>query len=190
MIELSLPERHRAGRVFLEANLLPTVSLMELTRQLDQTFIEEEDQERMDLLERLLLNHESLQVTVFPGEETPPVYHAYIRDPLDTEAQLFACVLAPKPVISSLIASEPHVVFETATFQALDGDSSPATLQRGIEAWAGRVWPDLELPRLEVVPWPIEEVHIQALQLDQLNLPQGAPMKLARREENPERKAG
>jgi hypothetical protein len=159
VIDLAVPGSDRAGRVYLDRDLLTQVTVSQLERHLRDHFIDPEDTDRMSLIEALLRQQETLDVAVFPGEESPPVYYAYIKDPGDPDTRLFACVLAPEPVVNAMIDQSHQPTFETATFQVMSADTAPADMRRALETWARRVWPELRLPALTVRPWPIEEVH-------------------------------
>jgi hypothetical protein len=161
VIELKAPTDGRFGRVFLDRKMLEQVRLTELELELEANFVDPEDKARMGLIESFLDTYQSLQISIFPGEQAPPEFHAYFRDPKDPESRLFACVLVPEPIVRKLLEAPPHMVFETETFQVMGGDTSPASLQAAFESWARRVWPNRELPRFQVLPWPVEEVHSQ-----------------------------
>jgi hypothetical protein len=159
VIDLDIPESGCTGRAFLERDLLQTTTLEELQRAFARSFVDAEDEPRMHLIEQLLRKARVVRVSVHPGESSPPEYHAYLNDPATPETRLFACVLAPLSVIRELLSEPPHVLFETATFQAMLGDVTPSSMVTALEAWGRRVWPELELPKLDVRPWPIEQVH-------------------------------
>lgn len=159
VIDLEIPESGRKGRAFLERELLRTTTLHDLDQSFARGFVEVDDAPRMPLIEQLLRRSDVVQVAVHPGQSSPPEYHAYLRDPASPETRLFACVLAPLPVILELLTEPPHVLFETASFQAVLGDVTPTSMVAALEAWGQRVWPELELPKFEVRPWPSEEVH-------------------------------
>jgi len=161
VIELRAPSDGRSGRVFLDRKLLERFKLEDLEREFEAAFIDPEDEARMDLIEALLNAEQPLQVSIFPGEQSPPEFHAYFRDPNDPESRLFACVLVSEPIVRKLLEAPPHMVFETETFQIMGSDTTSASLQSAFEAWAGRLWPDRTLPKFEILPWPIEEVHGQ-----------------------------
>jgi hypothetical protein len=180
-IELQLPGSERSGRAFLQRSVLPTVTVEALERRLAEVFLEPEDAPRLDRIERVLRGSDVVQVAVYPGESPPPEYHAYLRDPASPEEPLFACVLATPPVLSELLAEPPHILFETATFQAMSADSSPAGMLAAFEAWVGRLWPALLMPRVELRPWPVEQVHSQRPAAPIAGgrvVPRGAPSRL------------
>lgn len=158
VIDLAVPGSDRSGRVYLDRDLLAQVTVPQLEEHLRDRFIDSEDDDRMELIETLLRQQPALDVAVFPGEESPPVYHAYIKDPVDPDARLFACVLAPEPVVQAMVDASHQPAFETATFQVLP-DTTPGAMRTALEIWARRVWPGLALPELAVRPWPIQDVH-------------------------------
>lgn len=180
VIDLEVEKGGRSGRVFLERDLLERVTIAELEAELARQFIDPDDEDRMRLIEELLRQHETVQVAVFPGEESPPEYHAYVKDPGNPSSRWFACVLAPNPILYELVAEPPHALFETATFQVMAAEASPASMLAAIESWAKRVWPLLTLPKFEVLPWPVEEVHVEQLPLPDhpKGTPRGAPARL------------
>lgn len=175
IIDLDVPGSERRGRVFLQRSLLGTTSVESLERELATRFVEDEDEPRMRLLEPLLRDNDVVQVTIHPGETSPPEYHAYLRDPLTPDAPIFACVLAPIPVIAQLLGEAPHRLFETATFQAIEGDGTAASMVAALESWGGRVWPGLKLPRFDVVPWPVESIPITPGVVAMAGAPKKAP---------------
>lgn len=162
VIDLGVTESGHKGRAFLERELLRTTTLDDLERVFSASFVQPDDEARMRLIEQLFEKSDTVRVSVHPGESSPPEYHAYLCDPSTPEARLFACVLAPLPVIRELLAEPPHVLFETATFQAMLGDVNPTSMAHALEAWASRVWPDVNLPQFDVRPWPAEEVQRQS----------------------------
>lgn len=146
VIDFDIPPSGRKGRAILERELLRTTTLDELEQAFANGFVQEEDEPRMRLIERLLQASSVVPVSVHPGMGSPPEYHAFLHDPASPETRLFACVLAPLPVILELLTESPHVLFETATFQALLGDVTPASMVAALDAWARRLWPELEPP--------------------------------------------
>lgn len=171
IIDLDVDASGRTGRAFLDRELLKTITTDELERNLADAFVQPEDEARMQLLERLLSENQVVQVSIHPGELSPPEYHVYLSNPHDPKVPLFACVLAPLPVISQLLEEPPFLLFETATFQALFGDSTHASMVAAVEAWARRVWPGLKLPRFDVRPWPLQHVP------EAVDLPKKGPRK-------------
>lgn len=159
VIDLMVAGSDRSGRVYLDRDLLTQVTVAQLEEHLSRRFIDSEDNERMALIEALLRQKAALDVAVFPGEESPPVYHAYIKVPGDPDARLFACVLVPEPVVKAMVDESHQPSFETATFQVMPGDTTPTAMRNALEGWVRRVWPELPLPELTIRPWPIEEVH-------------------------------
>lgn len=159
VVELAVPGSEHSGRVYLEAALLDQVTVAQLEEHLHARFIEPEDVERLGLIEALLRDHRSLEVVVFPGEESPPVYHAYVKVPFEPDTRLFACVLAPEPVVKEMVRESREPVFETATFQVMPADTTPTSMRNALTSWSRRVWPALQPPELTVRPWPIEDVH-------------------------------
>lgn len=161
-IELDVPGSSRRGRVFFTGELYGSVPLERLEAELAAAFIAPEDEARFKRIEDLLSRGATQQVAIYPGETQPPEYHMYLRDPALPEAPLFGCVLAPEAVVVSLLEEAPQILFETAIFQAMPNDTSPAALLAGVELWARRVFPDLKLPRFELFPWPVESLHVGA----------------------------
>jgi hypothetical protein len=158
MIELELPSSGRRGRAFLDRDLLNSNTIAVLERDLAENFVQPEDVVRTQLLERLLGESELVHVSIHPGELSPPEYHVYFRDQQAPETPLFGCILAPLPVISEMLAEPPHILLETATFQAMLGDNTPAAMIAALEDWSRRVWPQMKVPRFDVRPWPVETV--------------------------------
>ncbi len=183
-IELQHPQLGTTSRVFLARELLSRLTVEELEKQLGEHFSDDEDAARMVRIEAILRSGAPVCVSVHPGETSPPEYHAFVVDPAEPDTPLFATVLAPPSVVAELVAETPHVVMETATFQAMDSDVSLSGLRAAIERWAKRVFPALELPRFEVRPWPVEEVHSflpPATDQSKGNVvPAGAPSELQR----------
>jgi hypothetical protein len=190
-MDLDLASSARSGRAFLDREKLNELTVADLRAKLEECFVESDDEERMGMIESLLDQQDVVQVVVFPGEQSPPEYHAYLRRPEAPNERLFACVLAPEPFIRKLVEHGTPVVFETATFQGMHGDTTPGAMQSAMDRWARRVWPGRKLPRFEVLPWPIEGVHRTAEdQAGAEEPPVGAPATLDRQEEDPHRKAG
>lgn len=156
------------------------LAIDELESRLRDTFVEPDDEVRLDRIQSVLVQNESVQLSVYPGESTPPEYHVYVRDPQSDE-ELSGCVLAPPPVVAELVAAAPHLVFETASFQACPEDTSPAGLLTGIKRWMARVWPDIDVPRIDLRPWPVHEVHSGLPPAPNVRagvVPKGAPSEL------------
>jgi hypothetical protein len=180
-IELDVPGSNRKGRAFLDTELLRRTTIDELERELAVRFIEPDDEPRMQSIERLLRQGEVVQVAIHPGETVPPEYHAYLRDPSSPETPLFACVLAPRAVVLELLVDPPHVLFETATFQAMPDDGSPSAMLAALATWCRRVWPSIDVPRFDVMPWPVEELESHAAIArgrESKRAPLGAPLIL------------
>lgn len=179
IVDLDVRGSDQKGRVFLSKELLQSVTVDQLEAELSRRFIESDDRARMERIERLLRDNETLVVSVHPGETSPPEYHAFLRDPLDPDAPLFACVLAPSAVVARHLEEPPHLVFETATYQAMETDSSVPSMRTALEHWVRRVWPGVASPSFEVKPWPIEEIHVQPLPV--AGRPKGVPRGASQR---------
>ncbi len=182
-IELEDPTTGQGGRVFLDRELLYTTTVEALEQEFVGAFVEPDDEPRMALLQQLFSRNESVLITVHPGENKPPEYHAFLKDPGNPNVPIFACVLAPMPVIVELVGRAPHVVFETAAFQAMAAETEPARMLAALEAWARRVWPTLRLPRFELSPWPVEEIAATPIPMPLVaarRAPIGAPAFLDR----------
>ncbi|MGH7295947.1 MAG: hypothetical protein ACRELB_13485 [Polyangiaceae bacterium] len=152
-IELRVPDSHQWGRAFIPADRIRAVDLDELSALFNRSFLEEDDHERVALLERAL-RHRAVTVETYPGETAPQELHVYVRVPEVSEHPIFACVLAPPDVVRELASRPPYVVMETASFQALDGDITNASVQAALEAWIHRMWPSVRVPSLRLSPWP------------------------------------
>lgn len=158
-IHLRPPGSNQSGRVFLPASLFEPTMVDDLAMELGRQFIEDDDEARLELLLRELAAPK-VTVKTLPSEHTPVAYYAYVRSQLQPGESLFACVLATTSVLEELIASPPHMVFETATFQAIGEEASAATLRAGLESWLHRVFPNHAVPRFSVVQWPeLEELQ-------------------------------
>lgn len=145
------------GRVFLTPALLKTIRVGDLAADFERGFVEEDDEERLVLLETALAQRR-VTVDVYPGESDPVEMHAYVR--ATSGEQLFACVLASRACVNHLVAMPPHIIFETATLQAVD-DYSLASVTAGLEEWVRRVWPSLGVPEFQLrqhvsaETWPV-----------------------------------
>lgn len=157
-VELSVPGTNHVGRALLDRELLSILGLEELERRFAADFADAEDEARLVRIENVLRASDTLRVDVHPGEAAPPEYHVYFRDPADSEARLFACVLAPEAVTEALLQEPPHLLFENATFQAMSNDTSTAGLLCAVEIWVQRIFPEIALPSIVLRPWPIIEV--------------------------------
>jgi hypothetical protein len=148
-IELEIPETGENGRVFLNRELLRETTVAILEKEFAATFVEPEDAPRMALIRQLLLPslNTPIVVTVHPSEISPPEFHAFLKDPSSPCEPLFACVLAPMPVVAEMVAAAPQIVFETATFQAMAADTAPSKILAALEAWSRRMWPELPVPK-------------------------------------------
>lgn len=151
-MEVELADRRR-GRVFFNDDHAPS-SIDAIRPELERTFAEAEDLPRLDLLERAL-EWRMLDVETFPSDDGAPFLHAYVHAFHLSAAPLLACVIAPASAIRELVSEPPHFVFETATFQCVDGDGMPrgAQVVDAMRAWARRVWPGRSIPRVVVRPW-------------------------------------
>lgn len=161
-IELEVPATGQGGRVFLDRELLGRTTVEALETEFAAGFVESDDEVRMALIQQLFSENQSVRVTVHPGENTPPEYHAFLTDPRNPDVPLFACVLVPMPVVSKLVSAAPYVVFESLTLQAMAADTEPRRMVVALEAWARRVWPQMRLPRFELSPWPVWEVSVSS----------------------------
>lgn len=164
-IDLPVLDSGRHGRAFLHSDRLATLRIADLRQLLDQSFIDDEDETRLLLLERAL-RQGTVDTETYPGEKSPVEFHAYLRAPDVSASPIFACVLAPLAVVEHLALTPPHVVVETAGFQVIDQDASPASITAGLEAWATRVWPEIATPRFRVRQWPdIDDASVEAGEL-------------------------
>ena len=141
------------GRVFLPFEGLRTVDFEELRATLEQTFVEDDDLERLRLLEQAL--HQGVvDVEAYPAEAPPHEPHLYIVAPSVSPEPLFACVLAPQELVRQLVESPPHLILETATLQVIDEAPTPSTVAAALARWVHRVWPGLRAPTFRVRFWP------------------------------------
>jgi hypothetical protein len=152
-VELRIPNSDWWGRAFLPVAVLSSVSVDDLTAALSRTFVSDEDIERLALLKHALART-AVTVETYPGETTPQELHVYLRVAEVSDDPIFACVLAPPPVVRELASRPPHVVMETASFQAMGGDVTNASITSAVEAWVRRMWPTLRVPTLLLSPWP------------------------------------
>jgi hypothetical protein len=156
-IEVAAPDSTRHGRVFLPATQLDSLDLGALTVDFGRRFVEDDDLARLELLGRAMALR-AITVETYPGETTPVELHAYVRAPEVSMAPIFGCVLATTAVVDHILAAPPHLVLETASFQVIGDDASPASVLAGLQAWAARVWPGEELPKVRLAQWPAKEV--------------------------------
>lgn len=161
IIDLKVPGTEQFGRVFLDRGLFTQRSIADLEKQLGHEFNDPEDVERMTRIREIFSKRDKVVLSIYPGEEPPPAYFVYLRDPEDADTELFACVLAPPALVRLMVEESRATIFETASFQVLSDDTTFSALQAAIETWIQRVWPELDVPRLEIRPWPIEEVYSQ-----------------------------
>ncbi len=143
----------QTGRAFLPVDLVGKLDRASLQTDFEQRFVEDDDSERLALLERAL-THPTITVETYPGYEMPQELHAYVRAARISEAPIFACVLASSAVVDCLAIQPPHVVFETATFQVVGDELSDASITSAIESWIRRLWPAHTIPRVLLSPWP------------------------------------
>jgi hypothetical protein len=133
------------GRVFLSLDVLRQTKEAELVVLLNNaSFVEEDDAERLALLEQAL-QQPTVTVETSPGGAVPHELHAYILSPEVSEAPIFACVLAPLELVHLLVKEPPHVVVETASLQIVDSVTG-ASIIASIESWMRRVWPAARIP--------------------------------------------
>jgi hypothetical protein len=158
-IQLSTAGSSGTARAFLHTEQIHRYSISDLEQMLAACFLDDADRKRLARVEDIARKHKEVRFSVHPGETTPPEYHVYVTDPASPGARLFVCVLAPEPVIAQMLDEEPGPLFETATFQGMGTDTGTAGIQLALEAWMRRLWPDLDLPQLVVLPWPIQDVH-------------------------------
>jgi hypothetical protein len=159
IVELDQPGAQGPARAFLRRDLLADYSVDRLQGMLNELFVNDDDRERLERIQAVLRTSATVQVAVYPGEASPPEYHVFVHDPEKPEAPLFATVLAPPAVMSEMLKEPPHLLFETATFQGMDTDTSPQGLRVAFNQWAHRLWSTLKLPPVELRPWPIEDVY-------------------------------
>lgn len=152
-VELRVLNSDRWGRVFLPVDVLPGINLREVAAAFNRTFSEPDDMERLSLLERALARS-VVTVETYPGETPPQELHVYLRVAEVSDDPIFACVLAPPPVVRELASQSPHLVMETGSFQAMSGEVTNASITSGVEAWIRRMWPTIRVPTLLLSPWP------------------------------------
>ncbi len=176
-IRLEAPNSTGTARAFLPTSQIHRYTIPELEGMLAACFADESDRRRIDRIKELAVTHGQLRFSVHPGETAPPEYHVYVTNPDEPEVRIFACVLAPEPVLIQMLEEESGPLFETATFQGIDTDTSTAGIQAALTNWMRRLWPETEQPQSVVRPWPIEEVHSNlppAPQVDAASIPKGA----------------
>ena len=146
IVTIALP----GGRAFLHAE--SGIDRDEVEAGFRGTLFDEDDQERLSVLESAL-SQGTVSFDIYPGETSPVEFHAYLRTP----DNVFACVLAPMTVVEHLISMPPYIVFETASFQVVEGVSL-VELMSGLEAWIARMWPENLFPKTMVVSVIEEEI--------------------------------
>ncbi len=147
------------GRVFypaIFALLEKAPEREEIHQRFERLFVEEDDVERMALLEKALMRR-TFEVKAHHGVEGE--LHVYL-DPCGVSPDpLFACVLAPLGVVRQM--AYPHIhreiqgvridpfVIETASFQAMGEQVTASAIASALDDWAARVWPDETFPELD-----------------------------------------
>jgi hypothetical protein len=139
------------GRVFLFRDSLPAVR-NEFDAAVAREFVEDDDRERLQLM-RAAASAATLNFEIYPAESTSEEQHAYVVAPSTSEHPLFACVLATTSVVRELLKETTYVA-ETAAFQVVGELMTDASIAAGLENWISRVYPDSDLPKLEVERWP------------------------------------
>jgi hypothetical protein len=167
-VDLCVPESGQRGRVFLPLDLLKTISEEEMASHLGRCFVEEDDEARLSLLKKVIARGHII-VETYPGETSPVEMHAYVRWPEDSASRIFACVMGNMAVVERMLSIPPHIVSETATFQAVEHDYSPATITAGLISWVNRVWPGTEIPRIKLEDWA--EIEVAKLWQQDLSSP-------------------
>jgi hypothetical protein len=152
-LDVSVSGSQRHGRAFVILDVLRRTSEKAIGSLLSAHFVEEDDIERLPLLERAL-SQSTVTVETYPGEAPPHELHAYVVAPKVSDTPVFACVLAPLALVHSLATEPPHIVLETASFQVIDGDLTHAAIVSAIESWVRRVWPAIRVPAVQLSPWP------------------------------------
>jgi hypothetical protein len=159
-IDLRMIQSGQRGRAFLSPVQFAAIGLETLSFELERRFLDEDDLARLPLLHQAVTSG-TIVVETFPGEESPVEWHAFVRAPSVSEHPIFACVLAPLAVVERMVGMPPHMVLETATFQVIGADASPASIRSGLEEWVRRVWPGMAVPRIELRQWPdIEDADV------------------------------
>jgi hypothetical protein len=152
-VEVRVHQSARWGRLFLPVTRLRNASLETLEADFNRDFVENHELKRLSLLEAALA-HPAVTVETYPGETPPQEVHVYLRAPEVSDDPIFACVLAPPDVVRDLASRPPYLVMETASFQAMEGDVTNASIMAAIELWARRLWPFRRVPALRLSPWP------------------------------------
>lgn len=156
-VTVCMPNSMQRGRVFLPIELLRTVDQEDLKSHFQRLFVEEDDKVRLELLDRAI-SRPYIVVETYPGETSPVELHSYVRCPEVSADAIFACVLVNYPALQRLLEAPPHIVAETASFQVIESDYSPASVTAGLENWLRRVWPNANPPEIEIREWPTIEV--------------------------------
>jgi len=167
-IEVAVPDSTRHGRVFLPATQLGSVDFGALAVDFGHRFVDEDDEPRLELLTGAMALR-AISVETYPGETSPVELHAYVRAPEVSTAPIFGCVLATTALVEHILAAPPHLVLETASFQVIGDEASPASILVGLQAWAARVWPGAVLPKFRLAQWPENEAST-LLRLPRLHL--------------------
>ena len=151
-----------------------------LATEFARSFVEDDDRTRFELLTQVLADRAVTSFETYPGETSPVELHAYVRAPSVSDTPIFACVLATTAVVEQLVASPPHMVPETASFQVIGEEASTEAIVAGLATWAGRVWPDATLPSaFRLTQWPEMQVALQLPKIHLASAPMvGAPLVL------------
>jgi hypothetical protein len=161
-IDMQVLGSARRGRVFLAPERLPQVTLDQLRRRLSESFVEDDDAVRLELLERAV-QRPVLAVETYPGDIPPHELHAYVHAPHVSDDPIFACVLAPLELVHELLEPPPHLVVETSALQVLEGGVSNASVVAAMESWMHRLWPSVRAPTIQLTPWPARVEATDAL---------------------------
>jgi len=115
---------------------LRKMELVELINYCRQHFVEEDDAERLALIDKAL-GDRTWHLHIHDDETERGVFHAYLMSSAVSSFPIFLCVLVARAAVQRMLAASPFVVCESAALQVVTG-----TIDSAIRNWAARMFPE------------------------------------------------
>lgn len=156
----------RSGRAFLQTQAYSSRSVQDVTLAVREAFLmnfeDEDDVERLALIESSLRREVEIPVELYPTESAPARWEAFFRlrvEPNKPPESISACMLFPMAVVLERLKRAPHWFTESSVLQVVQDVGSDIEVAAALQIWVSRLWPDLTRPNFHVERWPNIKTH-------------------------------
>ncbi len=156
----------RSGRAFVQAKAFFSRSVQDVTLAVREAFLmnfeDEDDLERLALIEAALSREVEIPVELYPTESAPARWEAFFRlrvEPNSPPESISACMLFPMMVVQERLERAPHWFTESSVLQVVQDAGSDIEVAAALQLWVARLWPNLGRPNFHVERWPNIKTH-------------------------------